>query len=181
MMEYNISSSNGVTHENGSNSENASTETTTRHLTREERMRLANEYYQTYDAMTGVRIAATLGSIITLFTVFLLYKSKCRMDKDDIGHSYNFSDSEASEYPRMNSDGFIQLPLNPDQNDEDYSFICSSSPKTHRESSPIRNDSLESLIDYKSVKTNINHLPYTNSPDMNTNLSAIQNTCECSS
>lgn len=180
-MEYNISSNNGRSRENGSNSEGSSTESTTRHLTREERARLANEYYQTYDAMTGVRIAATLGSIITLFTVFLLYKSKCRIDKDEIGHSYTFSDSDVSEYPRMNSDGFIQLPLNPDQNDEDYSFICSSSPKTHRESSLMRNDSLESLIDYKSVKTTINHLPYVLTPDVNTNLSATQNTYECSS
>ncbi|KAK8763299.1 uncharacterized protein LOC144128854 isoform X2 [Amblyomma americanum] len=40
-----------------------------------------SQYYAAYDPMTGLRIAATLGAIITLFTLFLIYKSKCRPAK----------------------------------------------------------------------------------------------------
>lgn len=40
-----------------------------------------SQYYAAYDPMTGLRIAATLGAIITLFTLFLIYKSKCRPSK----------------------------------------------------------------------------------------------------
>ncbi|CAN7938816.1 unnamed protein product [Ixodes hexagonus] len=42
-----------------------------------------SQYYAGYDPMTGLRIAATLGAIITLFTLFLIYKSKCRPSKQD--------------------------------------------------------------------------------------------------
>lgn len=41
------------------------------------------QYYAAYDPMTGLRIAATLGAIITLFTLFLIYKSKCRPAKNN--------------------------------------------------------------------------------------------------
>lgn len=41
------------------------------------------QYYAAYDPMTGLRIAATLGAIITLFTLFLIYKSKCRPAKSN--------------------------------------------------------------------------------------------------
>ncbi|EEC11071.1 hypothetical protein IscW_ISCW007358 [Ixodes scapularis] len=44
-----------------------------------------SQYYAGYDPMTGLRIAATLGAIITLFTLFLIYKSKCRPSKTDKG------------------------------------------------------------------------------------------------
>lgn len=36
------------------------------------------EYYKTYDVMTGVRIAATLGSFFGLMVLLILYKSKSK-------------------------------------------------------------------------------------------------------
>ncbi|XP_023030112.2 uncharacterized protein [Leptinotarsa decemlineata] len=38
-------------------------------------------YYQTYDVMTGVRIAATLGSFFGLMVLLVLYKSKSKTEK----------------------------------------------------------------------------------------------------
>lgn len=39
------------------------------------------EYYKTYDVMTGVRIAATLGSFFGLMVLLVLYKSKSKTEK----------------------------------------------------------------------------------------------------
>ncbi|XP_018493709.1 uncharacterized protein LOC100899261 [Galendromus occidentalis] len=36
------------------------------------------QYYATYDPMTGVRIAATLGAIMSLFALFLIFKARCK-------------------------------------------------------------------------------------------------------
>lgn len=47
-----------------------------RDLSPETKERLTREYYDTYDPWTGIRVAATLGSIISLFILFLFYKSK---------------------------------------------------------------------------------------------------------
>lgn len=38
-------------------------------------------FFAGYDWTTGLRIAVTLGAIIGLFTLFLIYKSKCRPSK----------------------------------------------------------------------------------------------------
>ncbi|CAH1110560.1 unnamed protein product [Psylliodes chrysocephalus] len=38
-------------------------------------------YYQTYDVMTGIRIAATLGSFFGLMALLMLYKSKSKTEK----------------------------------------------------------------------------------------------------
>ncbi|XP_050498273.1 uncharacterized protein LOC114329730 [Diabrotica virgifera virgifera] len=38
-------------------------------------------YYQTYDVMTGVRIAATLGSFFGLMAILMFYKSKSKTEK----------------------------------------------------------------------------------------------------
>ncbi|KAG8229780.1 hypothetical protein J437_LFUL005861 [Ladona fulva] len=43
-----------------------------------ERELLKLEYYSTYDAMTGIRIAATLGGFFSLMVFLVVYKSKCR-------------------------------------------------------------------------------------------------------
>ncbi|XP_076359985.1 uncharacterized protein LOC143252162 [Tachypleus tridentatus] len=51
-------------------------------LSPEYKSQKVEEFYKTYDYMTGVRIAATLGGLIVLFTLFLLYKSKCKTYKD---------------------------------------------------------------------------------------------------
>ncbi|GIY63212.1 uncharacterized protein CDAR_89011 [Caerostris darwini] len=37
---------------------------------------LTKEYFDAYDPWTGIRIAATLGILISLFTLFLIYKSR---------------------------------------------------------------------------------------------------------
>lgn len=73
-----------------------------RDLSPASRARVATEYYQTYDVMTGVRIAATLGGLITLFALFLFYKSRCkperpipRIDLDEI-ISRTYSDTSSS-------------------------------------------------------------------------------------
>ncbi|XP_076316193.1 uncharacterized protein LOC143228758 [Tachypleus tridentatus] len=55
----------------------------TYYLSPEYKARKAEEFYQSYDVMTGVRIAATLGGLITLFTLFLFYKSKFKVDHSD--------------------------------------------------------------------------------------------------
>ncbi|XP_060531130.1 uncharacterized protein LOC132704856 [Cylas formicarius] len=39
------------------------------------------EYYKTYDVMTGIRIAATLGSFFGLMVLLVLYKSKSKTEK----------------------------------------------------------------------------------------------------
>ncbi|XP_063236551.1 uncharacterized protein LOC134538887 [Bacillus rossius redtenbacheri] len=41
-----------------------------------EQMKL--EFYRTYDVMTGVRIAATLGGFFSLMVLLVVYKSKCK-------------------------------------------------------------------------------------------------------
>ncbi|XP_076321664.1 uncharacterized protein LOC143231046 [Tachypleus tridentatus] len=64
-------------------------------LSPEHKNQKMKEFYETYDFMTGVRIAATLGGLITLFTLFLFYKSKCKTDKigrDKYGEFYTNGD-----------------------------------------------------------------------------------------
>lgn len=39
------------------------------------------EYYRTYDVMTGIRIAATLGGFFALMVLLVLYKSKSKTEK----------------------------------------------------------------------------------------------------
>ncbi|XP_035210418.1 uncharacterized protein LOC118184800 [Stegodyphus dumicola] len=43
---------------------------------------LTKEYYDAYDPWTGIRIAATLGILISLFTLFLIYKSRFNKSKN---------------------------------------------------------------------------------------------------
>ena len=38
---------------------------------------LYTDYYSDYDPMVGIRIAISLGVLITLFTFFIFYKTKC--------------------------------------------------------------------------------------------------------
>ncbi|XP_022240918.1 uncharacterized protein LOC111085639 [Limulus polyphemus] len=54
----------------------------THFLSPEYKSQKVEEFYKSYNFMTGVRIAATLGGLIALFTLFLLYKSKCKTYKD---------------------------------------------------------------------------------------------------
>ncbi|XP_033347726.1 uncharacterized protein LOC117232476 isoform X2 [Bombus vosnesenskii] len=46
-----------------------------------EREQLKIEFYKTYDVMTGVRIAATLGGFFGLMILLLVYKSRCKSSK----------------------------------------------------------------------------------------------------
>ena len=39
------------------------------------------EFYKTYDVMTGIRIAATLGGFFGLMVFLILYKSRSRSSK----------------------------------------------------------------------------------------------------
>jgi hypothetical protein len=41
-----------------------------------EREQLKIEFYKTYDVMTGVRIAATLGGFFSLMVLLVVYKSR---------------------------------------------------------------------------------------------------------
>lgn len=41
-----------------------------------EREQLKIEFYKTYDVMTGVRIAATLGGFFSLMVILVVYKSR---------------------------------------------------------------------------------------------------------
>lgn len=55
-----------------------------RDLSPETKIRLTREYYEAYDPWTGIRIAATLGILISLFTLFLIYKSKFHKSKNTL-------------------------------------------------------------------------------------------------
>ncbi|KAJ8676211.1 hypothetical protein QAD02_011997 [Eretmocerus hayati] len=46
-----------------------------------ERELLRIEFYKTYDVMTGVRIAATLGSFFGLMVLLVIYKSRCKSNR----------------------------------------------------------------------------------------------------
>ncbi|XP_017795151.1 PREDICTED: uncharacterized protein LOC108576602 isoform X2 [Habropoda laboriosa] len=46
-----------------------------------EREQLKIEFYKTYDVMTGVRIAVTLGGFFGLMILLLVYKSRCKSSK----------------------------------------------------------------------------------------------------
>ncbi|XP_063923252.1 uncharacterized protein LOC135137501 [Zophobas morio] len=46
-----------------------------------ERNKIEMEFYKTYDVMTGVRIAATLGGFFGLMVLLVLYKSKSKTEK----------------------------------------------------------------------------------------------------
>lgn len=39
------------------------------------------DYYSDYDPMVGIRIGISLGALVTLFTIFILYKTKCNARK----------------------------------------------------------------------------------------------------
>ncbi|XP_054713822.1 uncharacterized protein LOC129223282 [Uloborus diversus] len=55
-----------------------------RDLSPDTRDRLTREYFDAYDPWTGIRIAATLGILISLFTLFLIYKSRFTKSKNAI-------------------------------------------------------------------------------------------------
>lgn len=55
-----------------------------RDLSQDTRNRLTREYYEVYDPWVGIRIAATLGILITFFTLFLIYKSKFNKSKNPL-------------------------------------------------------------------------------------------------
>ena len=55
-----------------------------RDLSPDTKERLTREYYDAYDPWTGIRIAATLGILISLFTLFLIYKSKINKSKSTL-------------------------------------------------------------------------------------------------
>ncbi|XP_058806906.1 uncharacterized protein LOC131673160 isoform X2 [Phymastichus coffea] len=46
-----------------------------------EREQLKIEFYKTYDVMTGVRIAATLGGFFSLMVLLVVYKSRCKSNR----------------------------------------------------------------------------------------------------
>lgn len=50
-------------------------------LTALERLRLREEFFATYDVMTGVRIAATLGGFFFLMVFLVVYKSRSHSNK----------------------------------------------------------------------------------------------------
>lgn len=82
------STNNGTFHGNSNNATNTTTNTyttkTPEQLAAEraaaERERQREEYYATYDVMTGVRIAATLGCFFAFMVFLIAYKSR---NKDD--------------------------------------------------------------------------------------------------
>ncbi|XP_023318314.1 uncharacterized protein LOC106653034 isoform X5 [Trichogramma pretiosum] len=46
-----------------------------------EREQLKIEFYKTYDVMTGIRIAATLGGFFTIMVLLVIYKSRCKANR----------------------------------------------------------------------------------------------------
>ncbi|KAK3917405.1 Heat shock 70 kDa protein 15 [Frankliniella fusca] len=61
---------------------NGTAATTT--MSPEQREQLRVEFFRTYDMMTGVRIAATLGGFFGMMVLLVLYKSRCRPRKTAI-------------------------------------------------------------------------------------------------
>lgn len=50
-------------------------------LSDHERLKLRKEFFETYDVMTGIRIAATLGSFFVLMVFLIVYKSRSHTHK----------------------------------------------------------------------------------------------------
>lgn len=58
-----------------------------------DRRRMREEFYATYDVMTGVRIAATLGSFFLLMVFLIVYKSRSHSVKAlKVGNISTFSE-----------------------------------------------------------------------------------------
>lgn len=50
-------------------------------LTEQERLRLREEFFATYDVMTGIRIAVTLGGFFFFMVFLIVYKSRSKSNK----------------------------------------------------------------------------------------------------
>lgn len=50
-------------------------------LTEQDRLRLRAEFFATYDVMTGIRIAATLGGFFFLMVFLIVYKSRSHSNR----------------------------------------------------------------------------------------------------
>lgn len=62
--------------------------------------RIAEEFYSTYDVMTGVRIAMTLGGFFAFMVILVLYKSKSETEKaleDPVFTAAAVADAEEEE------------------------------------------------------------------------------------
>ncbi|XP_076352205.1 uncharacterized protein LOC143247695 [Tachypleus tridentatus] len=94
------------------------------YLSPEYKARKADEFYKTYDVMVGVKIAATLGALIALFVLFVLYKSKCKPGQNGKVKNES-SDSEVrAEMKRQELPG--QLATR--ENKSDTVSVCESIP-----------------------------------------------------
>lgn len=63
------------------------------------------EFFKTYDVMTGVRIAATLGGFFSLMIFLVIYKSKCSR-----GSKSAASDAAAIAAATAELDAVSELP-----------------------------------------------------------------------
>lgn len=69
-------------HQDGwSGGESVAAENSTENSRAAERDRVRIEFYATYDVMTGVRIAATLGGFFALMVFLIVYKSRSKSVK----------------------------------------------------------------------------------------------------
>ncbi|GAB6024143.1 hypothetical protein CHUAL_008852 [Chamberlinius hualienensis] len=81
-------------------------------LTKEQRETIKEEYYKSYDFMTGIRTAEFLGGSILLFCLFVLYKMKCRPSrgrKMSVVDSSKLASTETSNILRP-----VELTSSPD-------------------------------------------------------------------
>lgn len=74
-----------------------------------EREQLKLEFYKTYDVMTGVRIAATLGGFFSLMVFFVVYKSRCGRGKSISSNDIAAAAAELDAISELPFDGFYSL------------------------------------------------------------------------
>lgn len=74
-----------------------------------EREQLKAEFYKTYDVMTGVRIAATLGGFFSLMVFFVVYKSRCGRGKSISSNDIAAAAAELDAISELPFDGFYSL------------------------------------------------------------------------
>lgn len=90
------------------------------------REQLKIDFYKTYDAMTGIRIAATLGGFFGLMVILVVYKSKSKTAKalaDPSRQAAAVAAAAEEERQMQASDGYHIFEVNP-QNISSDSLSC---------------------------------------------------------
>lgn len=111
-------------------------------LSPEEQRAVERDYYKVYDVNIGIRTAAALGGFITLFMLYLIYKTKCRAKKDylSISETFPFDDFPSKEgrtsqdvsnmFSNSSSMKGSNMLINPPEGFQSPTSLCGSSQPT---------------------------------------------------